>query len=130
MKASKSITDTELAVLKLLWARGSSTAKEITEELYPDCTASDVGTVHSMLQRLESKEFVRRDRSSHAHRFSAALSHTEMVGLQLEEIADKLSDGSYVPFVTHLVEENRLDQDDLDKLRTLLDRHKSKRTKR
>ncbi len=127
MKRPKSITDTELAVLKFLWDHGSVTAKEIAASLYPRCTASDVGTVHSMLQRLESKRFIHRDRSAHAHSFSAAVSRSEMAGLQLEEMADKLADGSVTPFLTHLVEGDRLSPKDLDELRKLLKRHRSRR---
>lgn len=127
MKLPKSITDTELAVLKFLWDHGSATAKEIAAERYPQCTASDMGTVHSMLQRLESKEFIHRDRSAHAHSFSAAISQSEMAGLQLEEMANKLADGSVAPFLTHLVEGDRLSTEDLDELRKLLKRHRSRR---
>ena len=127
MKLPKSITDTELAVLKFLWDHGSATAKEIVVRLYPRCTASDVGTVHSMLQRLESKNFIHRDRSAHAHSFSAAVNQSEMAGLQLEEMANKLADGSVAPFLTHLVEGDRLSTKDLDELRKLLKRHRSQR---
>jgi len=127
VKLPKSITDTELAVLKFLWDHGSATAKEIVVRLYPRCTASDVGTVHSMLQRLESKKFIHRDRSAHAHSFSAAVSQSEMAGLQLEEMANKLSDGSVSPFLTHLVEGDRLSRKDLDELHKLLKRHRSRR---
>ena len=127
MRLPKSVTDTELAVLKFLWDHEPATAKEIAIKLYPRCTASDVGTVHSMLQRLESKEFIHRDRSAHAHSFSAAVSQSEMAGLQLNEMADKLADGSVAPFLTHLVEADRLSTKDLDELRKLLERHGSRR---
>ena len=123
MKKPQSITDTELAVLKLLWEQGPLAARAITEVIYPQCSASDVGTVHSMLQRLEAKKLVQRNRGSHPHIFSATVSRTDVAGQQLEQMAEKLADGSMVPFLAHLVQAGRLTQDELDELRALLDEH-------
>jgi predicted transcriptional regulator len=77
MKHLAGITDTELSVLKQLWANDSLTSRQLVDELYPTGTASDVGTVHSMLQRLEAKKLVTRDRSRHPHVFSAAVSNPQ-----------------------------------------------------
>ena len=127
MKSPQTITDAELAVLKFLWDRESATAKGITERLYPECTASDVGTVHSMLKRLESKRFIHRDRETHPQHFSAAVDRTQLAGRQLDEIANKVSDGSYMPFLTHLVEGDRLSEEDLAELRKILRRRQKSR---
>ena len=125
MKRSKNITDTELAVLKFLWDHDSATARDIVESLYPRSTASEVGTVHSMLQRLEAKKFIKRDRTTHAHTFSATVTKANMAGFQLQNIANKLTDGSYAPFLTHLIEGDRLSPADLAELRSLLKRRRT-----
>lgn len=130
MKKPQPITDTEMAVLKLLWDRGPLPVKSITEALYPKCTTSDVGTVHSMIQRLEAKKLVKRDRNTHPQIVSATVNRTQVAGRQLEKMADKLADGSMVPFLTHLMQSNRLNQDELEELRTLLDQHSSKKKKK
>jgi BlaI family transcriptional regulator, penicillinase repressor len=129
VKTPKSITDAELAVVKFLWDHPAATAKAIAEGLYQESTTSDVGTVHSLLQRLESKHFVQRDRSGHSHRFSAAVSQADLAGLHLNEIAEKLSAGSFKPFLTHLVEDGRMSDDEIEELRQLLDQHKPRRRK-
>ena len=124
------IPDAELAVLKLLWERGPLAARAITVEVYPACTESDIGTVHSMLQRLEAKGMVRRDRARRPHVFAATVSREEVAGRQLEAIAQRLTDGSFVPFLTHLVEGRRLSDAELDEIRQLLDRHAAQSKKR
>jgi predicted transcriptional regulator len=116
-----------MAVLKLLWDRGPSTARAVTQVLYPKCRESDLGTVHSMLQRLEAKKLVARDRSSHAHVFTAAASRTEVAGKQLEAMADKLADGSMAPFLIHLVEAGRLTEEEVESIRNLLEDHSTKK---
>jgi predicted transcriptional regulator len=80
--------------------------------------------VHSLLKRLERKGLVRRDRSGHAHRFSAAVSREAVAGHELEATARKLSDGSLAPLIVHLVEKQRLTHKELDELRQLLERHR------
>ena len=74
-----------------------------------------------LLQRLEAKGHITRDRGSVAHVFSAAAGKNEFVGRQLEAVADKLSGGSLAPLVMHLIEGRRLTKRERNKLRALLD---------
>ena len=110
-------------MLKLLWKTEHSTAREIVEQLYPNETSSDVGTVHSMLQRLEGKGLIDRDRSRWPHRFFALVTQGEVAGNELESLADKLSDGSMLPFLTHLGS-RKLSDEELQQLRKLVNQHR------
>jgi BlaI family penicillinase repressor len=123
-KRAAHVTEAELAVLEVLWDRGPATAREITERLYPRGKPADVATVQKLLQRLEKKKFVSRDRSERVHRFSAAIPRQEFAGQQLSGLAEKLSGGSLTPLLVHLVEHNRLSRRELDELRALLANHK------
>ncbi len=84
------VADAELAVLKVLWARGLMTAKAITEVVYPDGAESEFAAVHSFLQRLERKGLVARDRSSFVHVFSPTTSNADILGQELKAIAERL----------------------------------------
>jgi predicted transcriptional regulator len=123
---AKKVTDAELAVLRVLWQHGKETARGITEVVYPNCSASDFATVHSMLKRLEAKKAVKRDRSTHPHGFSAAVTETDIAGHKLEEFADQLSDGSMAPFIMHLVQSQRLSKEEADTIRKMLRNYKPK----
>ena len=126
-KKSLKVTDTELAVLRVLWQQGKETARGITEAIYPDCSASDFATVHSLLKRLEAKKAVKRDRSTHPHGFSTAVTDSDIAGYKLQEFADQLSDGSMAPFIMHLVESQRLSNEEADTIRKMLQNYKPKR---
>ena len=117
----QSVTEAELTILEFLWSEGPSTKRVIAATLYPANRTSDVATVHKLLQRLEAKCHVARDRSSMAHVFSATAAKNEFVGGQLETFAAKLSGGSLAPLVMHLVEGKRLTKRERNKLRALLD---------
>ena len=120
-KKQESITDAELGVMHLLWEHGDLTAREIREQLYPKGGDSAHGTVQKLLQRLEKKKFVARDRSEFAHVFRAKVTEQAYAGGQLRFLADKLTGGSLVPFLTHLVESQGICKSELRELRKLFE---------
>ena len=77
------LADAQLAVMDLLWRNERLTAREIREQLYPDATKAQHGTVQKLLQRLEDKGYVERDR-----RLSILLTHlVEEKKISRDEIA-------------------------------------------
>ncbi|HEY7396171.1 MAG TPA: BlaI/MecI/CopY family transcriptional regulator, partial [Gemmatimonadaceae bacterium] len=70
MKPPPPLAAAELTVMQLLWDRGALTAREVLEALYPDSSTPQHGTVQRLLQRLEEKGFVARDRSARVQRFT------------------------------------------------------------
>lgn len=115
------LANAELAVMDLLWQNDRLTAREIRERLYPDATKAQHGTVQRLLQRLEDKGYVERDRSLPVHLFSAAISRQTYAGQQLESLADKLTAGSFAPLITHLIEEKRISAEEIKRIRAILD---------
>jgi BlaI family transcriptional regulator, penicillinase repressor len=115
------LTNAELAVMELLWESARRTARQIREQLYGDSDKAQHGTVQRLLQNLEEKGFVHRDRSMGVHLFSAKVGREAYGGLQLESLAEKLTGGSIAPLLTHLLDEKKLAQAEIKRLRKLLD---------
>ena len=107
--------------MNLLWQTERLTARQIREQLYPDTTKAQHGTVQRLLQRLEDKGYVERDRSLYVHLFSAAISRQAYAGGQLESLTDKLTAGSFAPLITHLVQEKKISRDEINRIRAILD---------
>jgi len=124
---SHPLANAEIAVMGLLWQCDRLTAREIREQLYPDAAKSQHGTVQRLLQRLEDKGYVERDRTIAVHFFSAAISRQTYAGEQLESLADKLTAGSFAPLITHLVEQKKISRDEIDRIRAILDEHEVKK---
>ena len=116
------LANAELAIMDLLWRQGRLTARQIRERLYPDETRAQHGTVQRLLQRLEDKGYVERDRSLSVHFFSAAISRQAYAGSQLESLAARLTGGSFAPLITHLVEGKKLSREELLRIRAILDK--------
>jgi len=117
------ITDTELELLKVLWSDQPLTARAIAGRLYGEASASTIGTVQKLLQRLEEKSLVARDRREPVHRFSTRVTREAIAGMQLQELAEKLSNGSLSPFILHLVQDEQLSKKEKQALRRLLGEH-------
>ena len=115
------VTDAELAVLKVLWTRGSQTAKVITEAIYPDGAASEFAAVHSFLQRLERKGLVVRDRSGFVHVFSAMVSQADILGQELRSVVGRLGSDSIAPLIMKLIDQKQLSKAEAAEIRKLLD---------
>src|SRR5687767_4808939 len=122
MRPSAEVTDAELAVLQALWdLAGPGTIRQLTDRLYPEGSASCYATVQKLLERLEGKGFVKRDRSGSVHAFEACVCRDELIGRRLRTVAEKLCGGSLTPLLTHLVRAEKLSAAERAELRGLID---------
>jgi predicted transcriptional regulator len=124
------VTDAELAVLQVLWEQGPATIRRLTDVLYPGGTEAHYATVQKLLERLESKKHVHRDRSSHAHTFTARTDLETLVGQRLRAVAEQLTGGLMAPLLTHLVRAETLTPKERRELRQLIDDLERGRPKR
>jgi BlaI family penicillinase repressor len=118
------VTEAELSVLQELWGRPEgATIRQLTEAIYPDGGPSRAATVQKLLERLEEKGCVARDRSGPVQRFAARVAREDLIGLRLRAVAESLCGGSLTPLLTHLVEQSRpLKPGERQALRDLIDR--------
>ncbi len=121
----QSLANSELAIMDLLWKKEKLTARQIREQLYSNASKAQHGTVQKLLQRLEEKKYVKRDRSAFVHVFMATLTRQEYAGGQLESLASKLTSGSFAPLITHLVETSKISGEEVEEIKAILDEYKS-----
>jgi len=114
------VADAELAVLEVLWAKGPATIRQLTDELYPAGTVAHYATVQKLLERLEAKACVKRDRSAWAHVFRATIDRDALIIRRLEATADRLCGGSLTPLLTNLVRARRLSAKERQELQSLI----------
>jgi BlaI family penicillinase repressor len=121
------VTDAELGVLQALWDDGPATIRQLTDRLYPGGSTAHYATVQKLLERLEAKGCISRDRSAMTHKFAAKVGRDIYIGGQLRAMAERLCGGSLTPLLTHLVKTESLSATDRKELRKLLDRAKQGR---
>lgn len=108
MPPPDSPTNAELCVLDVLWHAPDRTVREIANALHGDATAVQYRTVQVLLQRLEKKGLCRCDRSAAPHRFAATVGRSELIGDELQRVADKVCDGSLAPLLLSLARSAKL----------------------
>jgi predicted transcriptional regulator len=121
------VTDAELAILEVLWSKGGATIAELTSAIYGKRTTSRYATVQKLLERLETKGCVSRDRSGFAHRFTAAVGRDELIDHRLREVAEKLCEGSLTPLLLHLVGTTRLSPSQRKRIHQMIDEAEARR---
>jgi BlaI family penicillinase repressor len=107
-RKAASVTETEQAILDVLWKRESSTIREIVEEIYPAHSASCHATVKSLLDRLAAKGYVECDTTGFTHRYSARVSRDQFVSNELSRLAGSHFDGAFAPLLLSLVDKIEL----------------------
>ncbi len=123
MKRSQAdVTEAELALLQAFWDAGPATIRQLVERVYGQDGPSVYATVQKLLDRLEAKGCVRRDRGGPVHVFQAAIGRDELIGRRLRAVADALCGGSLTPLLTHLVEGQGLSAKERKELRALIHR--------
>lgn len=116
------VTDAELAVLQTLWDHGPSTIRQLADILYPGGKAAQYGTVQKLLERLEAKGCVARNREPWPHVFSSATDRETLIGWQLRQTAEKLCGGSMTPLLLHLLHTEQFSAHERQELRSFLER--------
>jgi BlaI family transcriptional regulator, penicillinase repressor len=119
-RTPQDVTDSELAVLQVLWDRGSATRRQITDVLYPGGGPSHFTTVQKLLERLEDKGYVRRGCGDGPVTFTATIDREQLISRRLLDVADKLCGGSLTPLLMNLVRSKPLTARELRELQDIL----------
>ncbi len=122
-RRAKDVTDAELAVLRALWDAGPSTVRILTDRIYPEGSTSEYATVQKLLERLEAKSCVSKNRQGgRSNVYAATVQRDDLVARRLRQTAEQLCNGSMTPLLTHLVSAGQLNEDELAELQGLVDR--------
>ncbi|HEV3166141.1 MAG TPA: BlaI/MecI/CopY family transcriptional regulator [Isosphaeraceae bacterium] len=119
-RAAEDVTDTELAMLQVLWDQGEATRRQVTDALYPGGGEAHYATVQNLLGRLERKGYVRHARGDGALVFKATVGRDELIRRRLQGLADKLCGGAVAPLVMNLVKSQPLSAAEIDELYAFL----------
>jgi len=112
-------TARELDIVNILWDRGPSTVAEVRDALEDDLAYT---TVLTILRVLEEKGHVAHTAEGRAHRYRALVEREAAAGSALRRVTDRLFRGSAEMLLTRLVENEELGEDELRRMRDLLER--------
>src|ERR1700733_7831303 len=115
-RPTEDVTDTELAILQVLWDQGEMTRRRIADVLYPGGSEVHYATVQNLLGRLERKGFVQSARMGNVLFFTATVAKEELIRRHLQGLADKLCGGAVAPLVMNLIKSKPLSAHEVEEL--------------
>jgi predicted transcriptional regulator len=111
------LTDREADVMRVLWDRGPSVVNEVKDELNDELAYT---TVLTILRTLEQKGYVKHEEEGRVHRYTATVKETAARKSALQHLTGKLFKGSAELLFTHLVSDQKLSKDQIQRMRDLL----------
>lgn len=121
MATERRPTDSELALLGVLWKQGPSTVREIQRGLL-DGRRMGYTTVLKLLQIMYEKGLVTRDESQRAHVYSSVAGRESTQRRLVRDLVQKGFGGSSHDLVLRVLESSPCSSQELDQLRALLER--------
>jgi predicted transcriptional regulator len=117
-------TDSELAILQVLWRRGPSSVREVWEELGQK---SGYTTVLKLMQIMREKQLVRRDDRELTHVYEAAVTREKTEQHLVGELIDRAFSGSASKLMLRALTAKPVSSDELKAIRDLLAQAEKKR---
>jgi len=117
----RSVTDTELEILKALWELGEGTVREVLAKLGPQGRGWAYTTAQTLLSRLQEKGFVQRRKRGRAFVFRPRFTRDELLGRSLDDLASRVCDGKAMPLLLNLVQSSKFSRRELARFKQLLD---------
>ena len=124
-KKLRAMSPTETEILRLVWLLKEATVQEIREQL-PAERAMAYNTVQTLLCRLEHKGYLKHRDKGRAYVFSPRAEPEEVIKTTVRDFLGRLFGGDPKPLVHFLAEDGKIDEEDIKRLRQLIDKRRKK----
>ena len=113
-------TDAELAILRVLWAKGPSTVRQVAEVMADAGREIGYTTILKLLQIMTEKRLVVRDETARTHIYAAAYTEDQTQRQMVTDLLDKVFDGSAAKLVMQALASKKTSPEELAEIRKLL----------
>jgi BlaI family transcriptional regulator, penicillinase repressor len=123
--ASAQPTEVEMQILRILWELGPSPVREIHRRLNA-AKGTNYSTTVKMLAVMLQKGLVKRDEKAQPHVYRPALTRAKTGKRLLDDLIEKVYEGSAMSLVLQALSSGQATKDELDEVRRLLDQMEGK----
>lgn len=122
MRKVQMVTDRELEILKVLWARGKASVREVQEDLVKTAGPVAYSTVQTLLNIMEEKKgLVRHVVEGRTFIYIPKKSSDRTIRELTERFVDKVFDGALDRVMVALLDSKAPSAEEFDKLRAMID---------
>lgn len=119
-------TPRELEILKILWEQGTSSVREVHQQLLVQEPSLAYNTVQTLLRLMETKGLVGHEANRRTFRYTARFTRDESTARFL----DRVYDGAVAQLVQSLLQSERISNEELDRMQALLAEARRKNRRR
>ena len=116
-------TESELAILGVLWTKGPSTVRQVNDTL---SASRDTGytTTRKLMQIMAEKGLVTRDERDRSHVYAAKLSQDQTQRQLVTDLVDRAFGGSAAALVLQALSAHPASSEELGEIQRLIDDYK------
>ena len=123
MKIEKSLSKGEWSIMNICWKKGKSTARVIFDESIKK-KRREYQTVKTMLDRLEVKGFLKREKFGPLWLYEPTISRAKALTNAIDFFVDNVLDNTLTPLFAHFVNKEKLSADEIKALEKLIEKSK------
>ena len=116
---SKTLTDQELEIMKIVWERQTATVRDVYEALLERRKVAYT-TVMTMMKILEHKGYLNRKQVDRAYVYRPAQPKNRVIRAMVRDFVNRVFNGSAEPLLVHLIEDRHLTADEIEEIRRLI----------
>ncbi len=116
----KEISNSELAVLNILWESSPISSSEVVDKL-ADSSEWHEKTVKTLLNRLVKKQAIGFQKRGRGYLYSPLINQSEYQIKESQSFVERMFSGRVAPLVAGFAKENKLSAEDVAELKTLID---------
>jgi predicted transcriptional regulator len=118
-----------MEVARIVWSLGEATVRQVFQT-FPAERRSDFTTVQTYLRRLEAKGYLRAKRRGRSMVYRARVQPDEVIRETVSDLVNRLFGGETVPLLHHLIHDRGISDEEIHKLREMIDQWEAKRDDR
>jgi predicted transcriptional regulator len=116
---SKTLTDQELEIMKIVWDRRTATVRDVYEALVERRRVAYT-TVMTMMKILERKGYLNRKQVERAYVYRPTQPKNSVIRVMVRDFVNRVFNGSAEPLLVHLIEDRHLTADEVEEIRRLI----------
>jgi predicted transcriptional regulator len=116
---SPTLTEQELEIMKIVWAREQATVRDVYEALLERRKIAYT-TVMTMMKILEQKKYLRKSQEDRAYLYRPVKPKNQVIKGMVREFLDRVFNGSAEPLLLHLIEDQKLSEKDLREISRMI----------
>jgi len=113
---SKTLTDQELEIMKIVWERPTATVRDVYEALLERRKVAYT-TVMTMMKILEQKGYLVKKQVDRAYVYRPAQPKKRVIRAMVSDFVNRVFNGSAEPLLVHLIEDRHLTAEEIEDIR-------------